>query len=138
MSATISRREMLHDLLAAGLVLGAGWPALAQGEELIPFTDLPTPGPNARVPPNLLNYFTDNDAFFAVQHYPVPPPIDPATYKLRITGLVERPMELTLATLKARPRVDEVVAFECSGNNNARGNPLLGNARWGGTSVAQL
>jgi DMSO/TMAO reductase YedYZ molybdopterin-dependent catalytic subunit len=138
MSATISRREMLHDLLAAGMVLGAGWPALAQGEEVIPFTDLPAPGPNARVPPNLSNYFTDNDAFFAVQHYPVPKPIDPASYKLRITGLVERPMELTLATLKARTRVEEVVAFECSGNNNARGNPLLGNARWAGTSVAQL
>jgi DMSO/TMAO reductase YedYZ molybdopterin-dependent catalytic subunit len=138
MSVTISRREMLHDLLAAGMVLGAGWPVLAQGEEVIPFTDLPTPGPNARVPPNLSNYFTDNEVFFAVQHYPVPPPIDPASYKLRITGLVERPLELTLATLKARPRAEEVVAFECSGNNNARGNPLLGNARWGGTSVALL
>ena len=41
MSVTISRREMLHDLLAAGMVLGAGWPVLAQGEELVPFTDLP-------------------------------------------------------------------------------------------------
>jgi DMSO/TMAO reductase YedYZ molybdopterin-dependent catalytic subunit len=138
MSGTLSRRDVLHDLLAAGLVLSTGWPALAQEEEVVPFTDLPAPGPNTRVPPNLADYFTTNAAFFAVQHYPVPPPIDPAAYRLRITGLVDRPMELTLADLRKRPRVEEVVGFECSGNNNARGNPLIGNARWAGTSVARL
>jgi len=138
MSGTVSRREVLHDLLAAGIVMGAGWPALAQGEQVIPFTDLPAPAPNARVPPSLTQYFTDNSLFFAVQHYPVPPAIDAAAYKLRITGLVERPMELTLDALKKRPRTEEVVGFECSGNNNARGNPLIGNARWAGTSLARL
>ena len=45
MSGTVSRREVLHDLLAAGIVMGAGWPALAQGEQVIPFTDLPAPAP---------------------------------------------------------------------------------------------
>lgn len=138
MSGTVSRREVLHDLLAAGIVMGTGWPALAQGEQVVPFTDLPPPGPNARVPPSFQNYFTDNDLFFAVQHYPVPPAIDPSAYTLRITGLVERPVALTYAALRARPRVEEVVGFECSGNNNARGNPLIGNARWAGTSLARL
>ncbi len=138
MPATLTRREMMHDLLAAGMILGTGWPALAQGEQVVPFTDLPPPAPNGRVPPSLTNYFTDNDLFFAVQHYPVPPAIDPAAYKLRITGLVERPMELTFAALKTKPRVEEVVGFECSGNNNARGNPLIGNARWAGPSLARI
>ena len=64
--------------------------------------------------------------FFALQHYPVPPPVDPNACKLRITGLVERPVELSLADLKKRPRVEQVIGFECSGNNNARGNPLIG------------
>ena len=138
MSGIVTRREMLQDLLAAGVVLGAGWPVLAQGEEVIPFTDLPAPQPGARVPPSLTNFMTANDAFFAVQHYPVPPAIDPAAYKLRISGLVDRPTELTLADLKKRPRVEHVVGFECSGNNNPRGNPLVGNATWAGTSVARL
>ena len=138
MSGIVTRREMLQDLLAAGVVLGAGWPVLAQGEEVIPFTDLPAPQPGARVPPSLTNFMTANDAFFAVQHYPVPPEIDPSAYKLRISGLVDRPMELTLADLKRRPRVEHVVGFECSGNNNPRGNPLVGNATWAGTSLARL
>jgi len=138
MSGIVTRREMLQELLAAGVVLSAGWPVLAQGEEVIPFTDLPAPQPGARVPPSLTNFMTANDTFFAVQHYPVPPQIDPASYKLRITGLVEHPMELTLADLKKRPRVEHIVGFECSGNNNPRGNPLVGNATWTGTSVARL
>jgi DMSO/TMAO reductase YedYZ molybdopterin-dependent catalytic subunit len=138
MSGTVSRREVLHDLLAAGIVIGTGWPALAQGEQVVPFTDLPPPQPNARVPPSLQNYFTDNDLFFAVQHYPVPPAIEPSAYTLRVTGLVDRPLELTHAELRSRPRLEEVVGFECSGNNNARGNPLIGNARWSGTSLARV
>jgi DMSO/TMAO reductase YedYZ molybdopterin-dependent catalytic subunit len=138
MSGIVTRREMLQDLLAAGVVLGAGWPVLAQGEEVIAFTDLPAPQPGARVPPSLTNFMTANDAFFAVQHYPVPPEIDPSAYKLRVTGLVDRPLELTLADLKKRPRVEHVVGFECSGNNNSRGNPLIGNATWAGTNLARL
>jgi DMSO/TMAO reductase YedYZ molybdopterin-dependent catalytic subunit len=137
MSNTVSRREMLQGLFAAGVALGADWPALAQGEEVIPFTDLPAPAAG-RLPPTLETFLTPNDAFFAVQHYPVPPPIEPAAYRLRVTGLVERPLELTLADLKKRARIEHVVGFECSGNNNARGNPLIGNARWAGPSLAAL
>ena len=57
MSGTVSRREMLQGLLAAGVALGADWPALAQGEEVVPFTDLPAPAAG-RVPavaPELLH-----------------------------------------------------------------------------------
>jgi len=35
-------------------------------------------------------------------------------------------------------RVEHAVGFECSGNNNARGNPLVGNAKWAGTPLAPL
>jgi DMSO/TMAO reductase YedYZ molybdopterin-dependent catalytic subunit len=137
MPGTVSRREMLQGLLAAGVALGADWPALAQGEEVVPFTDLPAPAAG-RVPPSLQSFFVPGDEFFAVQHYAVPPPIDPARYTLRVTGLVDRPLQISLADLKKRPRVEQVVGFECSGNNNARGNPLIGNARWAGTSLAPI
>ena len=72
MSGTVSRREMLQGLLAAGVALGADWPALAQGEEVVPFIDLPAPAAG-RVPPSLQNFFTPSAEFFAVQHYAVPP-----------------------------------------------------------------
>src|SRR5438132_3984004 len=134
---SMTRREVLYGLAATGVVLGSDWPLLAQGEEIIPFTDLPAPAAG-RTPPTLQDFLSSGDEFFSVQHYPVPPVIDPSAYQLRLTGLVDRPVVVSLADLKRRPRVEQVVGFECSGNNNARGNPLIGNARWAGTSLSAL
>lgn len=144
-----TRREVLQGLFAASVALEFGGVpvlVLAQGEAVIPFTDVPPPAPpapGAPPPPvrfdpkNLTSFVVSNDEFFAVSHYGVPQ-LDPAAYKLRITGLVERPVELSLDQLKKRPRVEHAVGFECSGNNNARGNPLVGNARWAGTALAPI
>ncbi len=149
MSTDVTRRDVLQGLFAASVALEfGGIPVLvlAQGEAVVPFTDVPPPAPlapGAPPPPvrfnpnNLTNFVVSNDEFFAVSHYGMPT-VDPATYKLRVTGLVERPLELTLADLKKRPRVEHAVGFECSGNNNARGNPLVGNARWTGTALAPI
>lgn len=41
------------------------------------------------------------------------PRIDPATYRLRIDGLVERPVEYTLADLRALPSERQVSDFHC-------------------------
>ena len=41
------------------------------------------------------------------------PTIDPAAYRLRIDGLVERPLSLTLADLRALPRAEQVSDFKC-------------------------
>ena len=149
MSTELTRRDVLQGLFAASVAFefgGLPMVVLAQGELVVPFTDVPPPAPlapGAPPPPvrfdprNLTNFIVSNDEFFAVSHYGVPT-VDPAAYKLRITGLVERPIELSLADLKKRPRVEQAVGFECSGNNNARGNPLVGNARWAGAALAPI
>ena len=149
MSADVTRRDVLQELFAASVALefwGLPVLVLAQGEVVVPFTDVPPPAPpEAGAPPppvrfnptNLTNFVVSDDEFFAVSHYGVPT-VDAATYKLRITGLVERPLELSLADLKKRPRVEHAVGFECSGNSNARGNPLVGNARWAGAALAPI
>jgi DMSO/TMAO reductase YedYZ molybdopterin-dependent catalytic subunit len=41
------------------------------------------------------------------------PDIDPAAYRLRVDGLVERPVTYTLADLKAMPRAEQVSDFHC-------------------------
>lgn len=41
------------------------------------------------------------------------PDIDPAAYRLRIDGLVERPVTYTLAELQALPRAEQVSDFHC-------------------------
>jgi DMSO/TMAO reductase YedYZ molybdopterin-dependent catalytic subunit len=121
-------------------------PALAQSEEVVPWTDIPanfnpSPATGLRTLDTRTlqrsTFITPAEDFFAVQHYPVPP-VDAATYKLRLGGLVNKPIELTLDELKRRPRMEQIVCFECSGNNPARLNMLTGNARWAGTSLNAL
>src|SRR5919204_6506686 len=41
------------------------------------------------------------------------PTFDPATWRLRIGGLVEKPLSLTYDQLRALPRVDQVSTFHC-------------------------
>jgi DMSO/TMAO reductase YedYZ molybdopterin-dependent catalytic subunit len=148
MRNVMTRRQALQGLSTIGLVLleTRAWalPILREDEEVVPFTDFPadfnpTPRPGVRYfdTRRLENFLPPSDQFFTVQHYGQPA-VDPGVYRLRITGLVDRPVELSLADLKRRRRLEQVVGFECSGNNNARGNPLVGNARWGGTPLASL
>ena len=140
-----TRREILKGgLAAAGLgVLGfPDWvmPALAQGETLVPFTDLPdninlTPTPDRRIIDirNISGTLTPRDQFFTTQHYGHPD-IDPVAYRLKIAGLVDRPLSLSLAELKQMRGTEIVFGFECSGNRR----PLQGlssNGRWTGVPL---
>ena len=146
----ISRRAAIQGGAAfAGLAaLGfPAWPAAQPGaEEVIPWTDVPQDfDPSAGAGPRSLDtrtiqkssFITPADEFFSVQHYG-PTQVDPATYKLRVSGLVNKEMELTLDELKRRPRAELIAGFECSGNSPARLNTEVGNARWTGTSLAAL
>ncbi len=140
-----TRREILKGgLAAAGLgVLGfPEWamPALAQGETIVPFTDLPdninlTPTPDRRIIDirKISGTLTPRDQFFTTQHYGHPD-IDPATYRLKIAGLVDRPLSFSLAELKQMRSTEIVFGFECSGNRR----PLQGlssNGRWTGVPL---
>ena len=143
-----SRREILKGgLAAAGLgVLGVPeWvlPALAQGETLVPFTDIPD---NVRwdTPPDrrLLDVrtiegpFTPADKFATTQHYGHPT-VDMATYKLKVSGLVDKPLQLTLDDLKKMGSVDFVAGFECSGNRGPI-QGLCGNGKWTGIPLKKV
>ncbi|HEX4998019.1 MAG TPA: molybdopterin-dependent oxidoreductase [Terriglobia bacterium] len=151
MAATVSRREMIRSgavfASASAMALMSGTlPALAQGEEVIAWTDQPAgggrggPGLDTRtVEPSA--FITSTDNFYLVQHYTQPntaPNVDPATFKLRLTGLVNKPMELSLAQLKQRPRLEYIAGFECGGSGNSNFNRLCGNAKWAGTSLSAL
>jgi DMSO/TMAO reductase YedYZ molybdopterin-dependent catalytic subunit len=150
MTRESSRRSALKEGVAlAGLVaLGFPewmWPASEQ-DEVVPWTDIPegfNPSPptgNRSLDTRTLktsSFITPTEEFFAVQHYG-PTQVDPSTYRLRISGLANKPMELTLDELKRRPRIERILGFECSGNNPARLNMLAGNARWAGTSLNTL
>ena len=139
-----TRRSVLKGGLAvAGLgVLGLPeWalPVLAQGEVLVPFTDLPETFPAPTADRRQFDVrkidgpLTPKDQFFTTQHYGHPE-IDPAAFRLKVTGLVDRPLSLTLDGLRGMRRTELLAGFECSGNRR----PLQGlssNARWTGVPL---
>jgi len=123
-----TRRETLkRGLAAAGLLAFVpDWatPALAQGEVDVPFTDIPaTFNPNnATTGVRMLDIrkidgpFTSKDDFFTIQHLGKPE-IDGAAYKLKFSGLVNKPAEFTLADLRAMRSTELPAGYECSGNS---------------------
>src|SRR5918996_51711 len=94
---------------------------------------------------------TATDAFYVRGHGPVPE-IDPAAWRLRVHGLVERELELSLATLREGFREREVVAtLQCAGNRRAGlmairdipgeapwGPGATGTAAWTGVALADV
>jgi DMSO/TMAO reductase YedYZ molybdopterin-dependent catalytic subunit len=114
------------------------------GETVVPWLDQPAENPVPEIIKTQLvwedldSWITPNDKFFSIAHFDRPV-IDAKTWKLEIEGQVNKPMALTLADLKARPKQETVYTVECSGNH---GFPFftggIGNAKWAGTSLATL
>ena len=149
MTEQITRRETLRRGLAAASLLAfvPDWatPALAEGETDVPFTDIPkdfsTGEPNA--PQRRLDIrtidgmLTPKDQFFTTQHF-AKPEIDPATYRLKFTGMVRKPTEFTLADLRAMKSVELVNGFECSGNSARAMEGLSSCGRFTGVRLSGL
>lgn len=145
MSTQHTRRDLLRGGLAvAGLgVLGfPEWalPVLAQGETLVPFTDLPpTFNANPRIDTRLLDIrtidgpFTPKDKFYTTQHYGHPE-IDPQAFRLKVTGLVNNKLSLSLDDLKKMGTKELIAGFECSGNRRPF-QGLSSNGKWTGVPL---
>ena len=114
------------------------------GEVVIPWLDQPDANPVPEVIKTQLvwedldSWITPNDKFFSIAHFDRPT-IDASTWKLEVDGLVNTPLSLSLADIKARPRQEVTFTIECSGNH---GFPFftggIGNARWAGTPLAAV
>jgi DMSO/TMAO reductase YedYZ molybdopterin-dependent catalytic subunit len=148
MTVQNTRRNILKGGLAvAGLRVFSipewAMPVLAQGETLVPFTDIPD---NVRweVPPDrrtldvrtIDGVFTPANKFATTQHYGHPD-VDAATFKLKVSGLVDRPASISLDELKKMGGAELVAGFECSGNR-APTQGLIGNGRWTGVPLKKV
>lgn len=78
---------------------------------------------------------TSNEDFYTVWYSRGDVPI-PTGWKLKITGLVNQPLELSLADLKALPSVEQMRTFECI--SNPVGGDLISNAMWRGVRLKDL
>jgi DMSO/TMAO reductase YedYZ molybdopterin-dependent catalytic subunit len=84
---------------------------------------------------------------YLLTHYDIPD-VDVEAWRLRVDGLVERPLELSLDDLRARPAVELAVTMECAGNGRALIEPhvvsqpwlleAVGTASWRGARVGPL
>jgi sulfite oxidase len=108
---------------------------------------------NAEPPPAALagSALTPIEAFYSRNHGPVPD-LEPASWQLRIDGLVDRELVLSLADLHQRfvPRT-EVATLVCAGNRRAEllavrdipgqvpwGPATISTAAWNGVSLADV
>ncbi len=147
-----TRRTALKTGVAlGGMAASAGmpfWSQLAMGasEELVPFSDMPEGYTVPPVAPGGIHYldtskidsfYTPNDDFYIIQHYNQPQVAD-ADFRLRISGLINNPFELSLADLKSRQKFEIDAGFECGGNSPRLFQGLIGNARWGGVRLVDL
>lgn len=149
MTDTMTRRDSLRRSLAVlsatALIPEWAYPAAADGDVDVPFTDIPkTFNPNN---PNsttrLLDIrridgpLTPKDQFFAIQHMNRPK-IDPATYKLKIGGLVKKETELSLAELRSMHATEITAGYECSGNSPRSIQGLSSNGKWTGVRLSAV
>jgi sulfite oxidase len=94
---------------------------------------------------------TGNDAFYIRSHGPIPE-ADPFAWRIRVDGLVDRPLELSLGELRRefQPR-RELVTLQCAGNRRdgllavrdipgetAWGPGATGTAEWTGVGLAEV
>ena len=114
-----------------------------------PLIRVTTRPPHLETPFSVFNEgpITANDAFFVRYHLAnIPLSVDLMSYRLRVSGWVERSLDLSLAELKALAEPVEVVAVnQCSGNSRGFSSPrvfgsqlangAMGNARWVGVPL---
>ncbi|HEV2886805.1 MAG TPA: molybdopterin-dependent oxidoreductase [Jatrophihabitans sp.] len=79
---------------------------------------------------------TPADRFYRIDTALSVPQINPDTWKLRISGMVERPLTLSFADLLARPLVERWITLACV--SNEVGGELVGNATFRGVLLADL
>lgn len=100
---------------------------------------------------SLADPVTDADAFYVRNHGPVPE-VDPGAWRLRVGGMVERELSLSLETLReAFPQRTVTATLQCAGNRRVGliavreipgeapwGPGATGTATWTGVSLADV
>ena len=84
----------------------------------------------------LSSFYTPNSSFYRVDTDLVLPQVSPAQWTLRISGMVDKPIELTFADLLRQPLTEADITLVCV--SNEVGGPYAGNARWLGASLPAL
>ncbi|MEP6481404.1 MAG: molybdopterin-dependent oxidoreductase [Rhodoglobus sp.] len=149
--AALTRRRFfvaLGGTAAGALVVGLGARAINAGTAAVNAVreslTLPKPTtPEAAFPagadlgiPGISPLISANDGFYRIDTALQVPVIDAASWSLKITGMVENPIEITFAELLALPLTEHTVTLMCV--SNEVGGNLVGNATWLGYPIREL
>jgi DMSO/TMAO reductase YedYZ molybdopterin-dependent catalytic subunit len=150
-AGTGSRRSFLTLTGAAGagaVVLAAGGRALsdrsrttADGSSATPPPPLPEVPPSVVAPagldvPGISPLITPTAEFYRIDTAFSFPRADLNSWRLRISGLVDQPLEFSYADLVAMPQIDVPITIACV--SNIVGGDLVGTANWQGIPLATL
>jgi DMSO/TMAO reductase YedYZ molybdopterin-dependent catalytic subunit len=86
--------------------------------------------------PGLSSFVTPNNTFYRVDTAIVLPEITPASWQLRIHGMVAKEITLSFDELIRRPLIEDYITLCCVSNPVA--GPYIGNAKWLGVSLRSL
>ncbi len=81
-------------------------------------------------------FVTPNTDFYRIDTALVVPQVSKDSWRLRIGGMVDNPMELTFEDLLARPQVERYITLSCV--SNPIGGDLVGNALWQGVLLRDI
>jgi DMSO/TMAO reductase YedYZ molybdopterin-dependent catalytic subunit len=165
------RRQLVTGLMAAGSAAAlGGFPGTASAQESKPAAELPGAIPNAEVmagkdpvlkmhserpltasaPAEFQNFAVTPTRRMFVRNNLVTPKVDEARHVLSVKGLVDRPLELSMAELKGKYAVwSQQAMLECAGSGRTgfqptpRGTPWpstggMGCPKWTGVSLAEV
>jgi DMSO/TMAO reductase YedYZ molybdopterin-dependent catalytic subunit len=79
-----------------------------------------------------------NPRFYIRNHFQIPK-LDKSSWRLKVGGLVERPLILSLRDLEKMPSQSRFVTMECAGNGRSTLNPCVPGEQWilGAVSTAE-
>jgi len=155
-AAKQSRRQFLRTsaLLGAGTMAGRWFsPSVLCADDVNPNLNILTGSPMNAEPEvsDLLRDWITPAKYFYIRSHAPNPQIDPADFRLKVEGLVEKPLEISLADLKQRYKQHSAVAtMTCAGNRRKEYNEVkpvggvqwgpgaIGNAEWGGVLLSEV
>ncbi|WP_199043521.1 molybdopterin-dependent oxidoreductase [Glycomyces salinus] len=139
----VDRRGVLVALAGAGLTGAVGWRLGGTGDIEAAREGVRLPDPVSSGAEGtgldidgLTPYITANDDFYRVDTALVLPRLAPDDYRLRVTGRVANPLELTFGDLIDRGLIEREITLSCV--SVQVGGDLSGNARWLGVPLKDL
>jgi DMSO/TMAO reductase YedYZ molybdopterin-dependent catalytic subunit len=144
----VDRRQFLVRLggatatiTVAGAVVGAlaggrRSPVVAGGKRWSSDNPLPNAGDRVTPASGTRPEYTRLEDHYRIDITTIPPVLDGQTWRLKIGGLVRRPLELTLDRIREYEPLHQFVTLACV--SNPLGGSLIGTTRWTGVSLQRL